>query len=501
MVIGWTFPVVRFHTMHLQKANLHINKSMQTSSFLFYMSKFAKTKEGIQMNKNYEMDMCNGPLTKKIFLFTLPLIFSNVLQLLFNAADMIVVGKFAGDSALAAVGATTSLTQLLVNFFIGLSVGANVLIARYYAANLKEDTSKTVHTAIALSLVCGVILSIIGFFISRPMLILMGTPEEHNVLHLATLYLQVYFLGMPVIMLYNFGSAILRAIGDTKRPLYFLMVAGVINVLFNLFFVIVLDLSVVGVALGTIISQLISSICIIVCLVKNTGLCHLDLRKVRLHGTYLKKILFIGTPAGLQSVVFSISNVLIQSSVNSFGNVAITGNSAAASVEGFVYVAMNSFSHTALNFTSQNIGAKKYNRIPKILITCLFMVSFTGLALGITAYLGGNTLLAFYTDSKDAIVYGLIRMSVVCVYYFLCGTMDVFVGCIRGLGYSVIPMIVSIIGACGLRIVWIFTIFSKWHTLKILYFSYPFTWTVTILAHFVCFILVYRKTCAEAKIN
>lgn len=452
------------------------------------------------MNKNYEMDMCNGPLTKKIFLFTLPLIFSNVLQLLFNAADMIVVGKFAGDSALAAVGSTTSLTQLMVNFFIGLSVGANVLIARYYAAGLKEDTNKTVHTAIALSLICGVILSVLGFFISRPMLVLMGTPEKNNVLNLATLYLQVYFLGMPVTMLYNFGSAILRAIGDTKRPLYFLIVAGIINVLFNLFFVIVLHLSVVGVALGTIISQLISSICIIVCLVKNTGLCHLDLRKIKLHGTYLKKILFIGTPAGLQNVVFSISNVLIQSSVNSFGNVAITGNAAAASVEGFVYIAMNSFSHTALNFTSQNMGAKKYNRIPKILLTCLCMVSITGLVLGISAYLCGSRLLTFYTDSTDAITYGLMRMSVVAFYYFLCGIMDVFVGCIRGLGYSVMPMIVSIIGACGLRIVWIVTVFAKWHNLKILYFSYPFTWAVTALVHLICFIIIYQRTCTN-KVN
>lgn len=446
------------------------------------------------MKNKYEIDMCNGPLVSKIFLFTMPLIFSNLLQLLFNAADMIIVGKFAGDSALAAVGATSSLTQLLVNFFIGLSVGANVLVARYFAAKLKEDTSKTVHTAIALSFICGILLSIIGFFASEPMLRLMDTPTKGGVLHLATLYLRVYFLGMPIIMLYNFGSAILRAIGDTRRPLYFLFFAGIINVIFNLIFVIGFHLSVVGVALGTVISQLISCICVLTCLVKDKGMCHLDLKKIRIHKTYLKKILFIGAPAGFQSVVFSISNVMIQASVNSFGTVAITGNSAAANIEGFVYVAMNSFHHTALNFTSQNTGAGKYSRIPKILGICLSFVTATGLLLGISAYCCGNFLLTFYTGTASAISYGLIRMSVVSVTYCLCGIMDVFVGCIRGLGYSVLPMIVSIIGACGLRIVWIFSIFAHWHTLPVLYYSYPFTWTVTACVHLICFILLYRKT-------
>ena len=445
------------------------------------------------MKNKYEMDMCNGPLMSKIFMFTMPLIFSNLLQLLFNAADMIIVGKFAGDSALAAVGATSSLTQLLVNFFIGLSVGSNVLVARYFAAKLEEDVSKTVHTAIALSFFCGILLSILGFFASEPMLRLMGNPEKDGVLHLATLYLRVYFLGMPIIMLYNFGSAILRAIGDTRRPLYFLFIAGIINVVFNLMFVCLFHLSVVGVALGTVISQLISCICVLTCLVKDKGMCHLDLKNIRIHRTYLKKILFIGAPAGFQSVVFSVSNVMIQASVNSFGTAAITGNSAAANIEGFVYVAMNSFHHTALNFASQNAGAGKYSRIPKILGICLSFVTVTGLFLGILAYCSGDFLLTFYTDTPSAISYGLTRMSVVAVTYCLCGIMDVFVGCIRGLGSSVLPMIVSIIGACGLRIIWILTIFSHWHILPVLYFSYPFTWIVTTCIHLICFILLYKK--------
>lgn len=450
-------------------------------------------------NKNYEIDMCNGPLLGKILLFSIPLMLSGILQLLFNAADIIVVGRYAGSEALAAVGSTSSLINLLTNVFIGLSIGSNVLIARYFGAKNDVAVNETVHTSILLSLLSGIILSLIGILLAKPLLRLMKTPED--VLEQATLYMRIYFTGMPVMMLYNFGSSILRAIGDTKRPLYFLLVAGIINVILNLYFVISFKMEVAGVALATVISQGISALLILYCLMHQTNSCQLNLSKLRLKKDKVIQIIQIGLPAGMQGAIFSISNVLIQSSVNSFGSVAIAGNTAAANIEGFIYTAMNTFHQTAVNFTSQNLGAKKYNRIGKTLSICLILVASVGLIMGLAALGFGKILLGMYSSDPEVIQYGLSRMKVICLTYFTCGMMDVMVGSIRGLGYSITPMIVSLVGACGIRIIWIFTFFVWKRSLFTLYASYPFSWIITFLAHVICFSIIYKKLFIRAQNN
>lgn len=447
--------------------------------------------------KKYEMDMCNGPLLGKILVYALPLIASGILQLLFNAADMVVAGRFAGNAALGAVGATSSLINLLINVFIGMSVGTNVLVAHFFGADRKEELHQTVHTSIALSLISGVILGIVGFFLASPLLSLMGTPDD--ILPHAVIYMQIYFIGVPGMLLYNFGSAILRAVGDTKRPLYYLFFAGVINVFLNLFFVIEMGIGVAGVALATIISQLISAILVIRCLIKEEGDYHLEIRAIRLYPDKVLRILRVGLPAGFQGAVFSISNVLIQSSVNSFGSIAVAGNTAAQNMEGFVYNAMNSFHQTTLSFTSQNMGAKKMDRVKKIMWICLGCVTVLGMAMGFSGLFFANELLAIYSTDASVIAYGYQRLLIILSTYFLCGIMDVMVGSIRGMGYSIMPMIVSLLGACGLRVVWIFTVFAYYRTPRILYISYPVTWTVTFLVHFVCFHIGYRKKSANLE--
>ena len=443
--------------------------------------------------KTYEMDMCSGPILKKMLIFAIPLICSSVLQLLFNAADVIVVGRFAGDNSLAAVGSTTSLVNLFVNFFMGLSVSANVLVARYYGAKHQRDLSETVHTAMAISLVSGVLLTVIGLIASPKLLQMMQTPED--VLPLATIYLRVYFIGMPAMMVYNFGAAILRAVGDTKRPLYFLVIAGVVNVVFNLFFVIVLKWDVFGVGLATTISQVISAAFVLHCLMKENSGIRIDLRKIRIHKEKLIKILQLGLPAGLQSTLFSLSNVLIQSSVNGFGEVVVAGNAAASNIEGFVYVAMNAMYQANISFTSQNIGAGKTRRIHRILLTAQGCVIVIGLVLGIGSYLGGPVLLRFYTESSAVVEAGMVRLSFVGLTYALCGIMDVMVGSLRGMGYAVFPMIVSLIGSCGLRILWLQTVFriEEFHRIETVYVIYPITWVVTLLAHIITYLVVTRK--------
>lgn len=446
---------------------------------------------GKKQKKSYEMDMCSGPIMKKLLIFALPVMLSGVLQLLFNAADIVVVGRFAGSDSLAAVGSTGSLVNLLTNLFIGLSVGTNVLVARYYGANKPKDVEETVHTAVLTSIISGCALIVAGVVLAKPLLLLMGSPE--NVIGKSVLYLRIYFLGMPAMMLYNFGSAILRAIGDTRRPLYFLSVAGVINVVLNLFFVICLHMDVAGVAAATAISQCVSAILIIRCLMKETGVCHLDLKKLSINGKKLLEIIRIGLPAGMQGAIFSLSNVVIQSSINSFGSVAMAGNTAASNIEGFIYTAMNSFYQTSVSFTSQNYGAKAYDRINKILFGCLFYVTFVGAIFGNLAYLCGEDLLRIYSTDPEVIAYGMKRMAVICTTYFLCGVMDTMVGSIRGMGYGVMPMIVSLLGACGLRMLWIFTVFAEHRSLDVLYISYPISWTITAVAHFVCFLIVKRR--------
>lgn len=434
--------------------------------------------------------MIHGPLLGKILLFTLPLMASSILQLLFNAADIIVVGRYAGSDALAAVGSTGALINLLTNMFIGFSVGANVLVARYYGAGKPDEVSETVHTSVMLSIIGGVLLAVIGIIFASPLLELMGTPE--NVLPLAALYVRIYFAGMPVILLYNYGSAILRAIGDTKRPLYYLAIAGVLNIILNLILVIVFEMSVAGVALATIISQTLSAVLVIRCLMHIEGGCHLDLHQLKIHTNKLWKILQLGLPAGLQGSIFSLSNVLIQSSVNSFGAIAMAGNSAAANIEGFTYVAMNSFYQAAITFVSQNMGAMEFRRIRKIAWQCLACVTVTGALLGNLSFFFGHQLLGIYSDEAEVIRYGIYRLEVIGTTYFLCGIMDVCVGCLRGIGYSFLPMVVSLLGACGFRILWIFTVFKGHHDLHTLYISYPISWAITASVHMICFLILYR---------
>ncbi len=446
-------------------------------------------REGIEMNKKYEIDMCNGSVYGKMLLFALPLMCSSILQLLFNAADIVVVGRFAGDNALAAVGSNTALINLLTNIFVGLSVGSNVLTAQYYGAKKDNDLKQTVHTSMLLSLYCGLLLTVIGLVGAPKLLKLMQAPPE--VLDLAVLYLRIYFLGMASMMVYNFGSAILRAIGDTKRPLYYLLSAGIVNVLLNLFFVIVCHLGVAGVAMATVISQTISAFLVVRCLIKEQSSIHLELKELAISKEKLRKIMQIGLPAGFQGTVFSLSNVVIQSAVNSFGNIAVAGNSAAANIEGFVYMAMNAFYQATISFTSQNYGAREYKRIYKILFAGELFVIVTGHL----AVVFGETLLGIYSPSTDVVMAGMERLKIICTLYALCGVMDVLVGALRGIGYSVIPMIVSLVGACVLRLLWIATVFKipGYHNLTIVYLSYPLTWTITLSVHAVTFWLAARK--------
>ncbi len=444
-------------------------------------------------NKSYEMDMCNGPLLGKILLFTLPLMASGILQLLFNAADMVVAGRWAGSVALGAVGATAPLINLLINVFMGLSVGANVAIAHFYGARREDEVADTVRTTMGLALVSGFVLVIIGVLLASPLLTLMGTPEE--VLPHSVTYMKIFFLGMPATLVYNFGAAVLRAIGDTRRPLYYLSAAGVINIGLNMIFVIIMGMGVAGVAWATIISQTISAALVVRALVKSDGAIHLDIQKITLSRDKVIRIAQVGLPAGLQGAIFAISNVLIQSSVNSFGAIAVAGNTASGNIEGFVYNAMNSYHQTAISFAGQNMGARKYKRVHKTLWLCLMCVTVTGLVMGGLATLFGHQLISLYVNSSEVAAAEVIdfaykRIVVIMMTYFLCGIMDSVVGVLRGMGYSIMPMIVSLLGACAFRIVWIFTIFRIIHTPRCLYVSYPISWALTFTVHMICFYTV-----------
>lgn len=444
-------------------------------------------------SKNFTMNLCEGSILNKLLLFSLPLIASSVLQLFFNAADVVVVGKFAGDNSLAAVGSNGSIINLLTNVFMGLSVGANVLVARYFAAKQEQELRKTVHTAITVSLICGIVLAIIGVLSAKQLLIWMQSPSE--VIDLAALYMRIYFMGMPATMLYNFGAAILRGVGDTKRPLYYLSFAGVVNVVLNLIFVIVFKMDVAGVALATVISQCISAVLVLRCLSKEESAIRLERQYLGVDKGILLRILQIGLPAGVQGSLFSLSNVVIQSSINSFGATIVAGNSAACNIEGFVYVAMNAFSQAIVAFVSQNIGAGKYERIHKIVITTQLCVLVVGIVLGNAVYLLGEPLMGLYSDSPVVIAAGVKRLAYICTLYALCGMMDSMVGALRGLGYSIMPMIVSLLGACAFRMAWIFIFFQieKFHTIETVYVAYPISWALTLSVHVICYLIVSRK--------
>lgn len=446
-----------------------------------------------KVSDKYKIDMCNGPIFKKMLVFALPLMCSSVLQLLFNAADIVVVGKFAGDEALAAVGSNTSLINLLVNLFVGLSIGANVLVSKFYGAKKDKDMSETIHTAMLLSVISGIVLTLVGVIGAEKILGLMKVPRD--IIDLSIIYIRIYFLGITATLVYNFGASILRAVGDTKRPLRYLMLSGVVNVVLNLIFVIVFDMSVAGVAMATAISQTLSATLVVRCLMIEDGALKLSLRKLKIYGDKLKQIIAIGLPAGIQGTVFSLSNVVIQSSVNSFGKIVVAGNSAAQNIEGFSFMAMNAFTQAAISFTSQNYGAGKIKRISKVAICCVLSVIGIGFIFGAFTLGFGRQLLGIYTDNSKVIDAGMNRFSVIVVSYVIAGVMDVFVGLIRGMGVSIAPMIVSIIGVCGFRLIWIATVFKmpEYHSVKTVYMSYPITWTLTLIVHIITFLVIKHR--------
>lgn len=444
------------------------------------------------MEKNkFEIDMCNGPIMSKLISFSVPLILSGMLQLMFNAVDIIVVGQFSGSTSLAAVGSTTALINVFVNLFMGISLGANVVSARCYAMGRREEMSKTVHTAITIALVSGIIMAVIGVIFAKGALFLMGTPE--NVINLATLYMRIYFLGMPFFMLYNYGAAILRAVGDTKRPLIFLVISGCINVGINMLLVIVFDMGVAGVAIGTVISQFVSCALVINCLYRTKSSYQLRFSKLKIEKDYMIQIFQVGVPAGIQSTVINFSNALLQSSVNSFGSVAMAGYTAANNVLGFLYVSVNSITQACMSFTSQNYAVGKHKRMDRVLIDCIVLSISVALILGGGAYLFGTYILNIYTSDADVIKCGLEILSITTVPYFFCGIMDLFPGALRGMGYSTIPMILSIIGTVGIRILWIFVFFPMHRSLYFLFISYPGSWIATIVMQVICYMLVRKK--------
>lgn len=445
------------------------------------------------------MDMTSGTLLPKILIFSGPLILTGILQLLYNAADVVVVGRFAGATSLAAVGSTGSLINLIINVFMGLSVGTSVMVARYYGAGDVRMVQDTVHTSILVALISGIVVGIFGFVMAKPILRLMDSPDD--VIDLATLYVRIYFVGMPFNLLYNFGAGILRAIGDTKRPLYYLTISGAANVVLNLILVIVFHMGVAGVAIATVVSQAISMVLVLLCLIRTQGIIHLDLKKLRIRKASLLGIMQVGLPAGLQGSLFSISNVLIQSSVNSFQSTAMAGNAAASNLEGFVYTAMNSIHQADLTFASQNYGAGKKDRVKSVLWNCLGTVVVIGLGLGLLFMAFDRTLLSFYNQDPAVIDFGVLRMHIILPTYFLCGMMDVMVGQLRGIGYSIMPMIVSLTGACLFRIVWIMTIFSmpQFHTLQMLYISYPVSWGLTFAIHMICYLTIAKKKLQDGR--
>lgn len=441
-------------------------------------------------NNKYEIDMCNGTLMDKLISFSLPLMLSGILQLLFNAVDIIVVGRFTGSQALAAVGSTTALINIFTNLFIGISLGANVLAARFYASGKEKEMSETVHTSITLALISGLVMALAGVLLARFALNLMGTPND--VIDQSVLYMRIYFLGMPFFMLYNYGAAILRAVGDTKRPLFFLVISGMTNAVLNLVLVIVFHMGVAGVAIGTIVSQLISSILVLRCLYTSNASYRLYFSKLGIKTQYLKQIFQVGIPAGIQSTVINLSNALLQSSVNSFGSVAMAGYTAANNIFGFLYMSVNAVTQSCMSFTSQNYGVKKLKRMDRVLLDCMILSVGVTLTLGCGAYFFGPELLKIYTSDADVIRCGVEVLAFTTVPYFCCGIMDLLPGALRGMGYSGVPMILSIIGTVGTRIVWIFGLFPAHRSLSFLFISYPVSWILTILMQAVCFCFVRK---------
>ena len=447
--------------------------------------------EDTSKRSKFEIDMCNGPLMGKLISFSIPLVLSSNLQLLFNAVDIIIVGKFSGSTSLAAVGSTTALINLLINLVMGVSTGASVLVGHFYANKDKKSMETTVHTSIAFALAGGIVMGLLGILLSGWALTAMDTPSD--IFSEALLYIRVYFTGLPFFMLYTYGAAILRAVGDTKRPLLFLVIAGIINAVLNMILVIFFHMGVLGVAIATVFSQFISCVLVIRCLRKTQGNYRLDYKKLKINPVILKKLFKIGLPAGLQGVVITFSNVLLQSSVNSFGGVAMAGYTAANNVFGFLYATVNSFAQTCMSFMSQNFGAKKLRRMDKVVRDCIILSVSVTIVLGGAVFIFGEPILGIYTNSPEVIKYGMEVFLYTTASYFICGLMDLFPGAMRGMGYSTVPMILSVIGTVGIRVFWIFCIFPFHHSLDVLFISYPLSWTVTVIMQIICYILVRNK--------
>ena len=441
--------------------------------------------------------MCNGSIMDKLISFSLPLMVSGILQLAFNAVDIIVVGRFSGSQALAAVGSTTALINVFANLFIGISLGANVLAARFYAAGKDREMSETVHTSITLALISGIMMAVIGVLLAKWALEIMGTPDD--VIGQSALYMRIYFMGMPFFMLYNYGAAILRAIGDTKRPLIFLIISGIANAALNMILVILFHMGVAGVAIGTIISQLISCVLVLICLYRSEGSYQLRFSKLKINGAYMEQIFQVGVPAGIQSTVINLSNALLQSSVNSFGSIAMAGYTAANNMLGFLYMSVNSITQACMSFTSQNYGVGKLKRMDKVLRDCVILSILIAAVLGGLAYCFGPQILTVYTSDPKVINCGMEILAYTSITYFLCGIMDLFPGALRGMGYSAVPMVLSVIGTVGTRIVWVFGIFPNHRSLSILFVSYPVSWIITIVLQVVCFYFVRKRVHQKEK--
>jgi putative MATE family efflux protein len=441
--------------------------------------------------RSRNMDMCSGPLFSKILIFSLPIMAMNILQLLFNTADMVVVGRFSGSEALAAVGATGPLINLIVNLFMGLSVGTSVMVAQDCGAGKPAAVSKSVHTSIAISIIGGLIVMVLGIILCEPLLEMMGTPED--IFDLSVLYMKIYFVSMPASMVYNFAAAILRAVGDTRRPMYYLMITGILHVIFNLFFVIVLHMSIDGVAWATVISQYLSVLLIMMCLYKSEGAIRFIPRKMRIDRQKLKDIVRIGLPAGLQGLLFSISNVLIQSAVNSFGSTMVAASSAAGNVESYIGTTMNAYYNAAITFTGQNMGAKKYDRIDTVAKVCTVLIFATWIILGGATVLLGRPLLGIYTSDPEIIKLGMMRINVMMAAYFTCGMMNAYPGLTRGMGYSILPMLCTLVGACLMRILWLATFFTWYPTEIMLFACYPVTWGLAGLGQVGIFFYARRQ--------
>ena len=441
--------------------------------------------------------MCNGSIMDKLISFSLPLMVSGILQLAFNAVDIIVVGRFSGSQALAAVGSTTALINVFTNLFIGISLGANVLAARFYAAGKDREMSETVHTSITLAQISGIMMAVIGVLLAKWALEIMGTPDD--VIGQSALYMRIYFMGMPFFMLYNYGAAILRAIGDTKRPLIFLIISGIANAALNMTLVIIFHMGVAGVAIGTIISQLISCVLVLTCLYRSEGSYQLRFSKLKINGAYMEQIFQVGAPAGIQSTVINLSNALLQSSVNSFGSIAMAGYTAANNILGFLYMSVNSITQACMSFTSQNYGVGKLKRMDKVLRDCASLSISIAAVRGGRAYSFGPQILTVYTSDPKVINCGMEILAYTSITYFLCGIMDLFPGALRGMGYSAVPMVLSVIGTVGTRIVWVFGIFPNHRSLSVLFVSYPVSWIITIVLQVVCFYFVRKRVHQKEK--